>query len=155
MAKISIQVDEVEGREVVTRNGKQYVLVDREEFERLTANVPGSPELPPLPEPDVKGNVPAIAYMRAQLARRVIARRARLGWSQAELARRAGLRTETINRLETGKTTPDEATFDAIDDALTLGEEQGVRPDATKVKRVRATVHQRTSNGSFRRTSKK
>ena len=155
MAKSSIEITEVEGHEVVTRNGKQYVLVDRDEFARLTASVPDTPELPPLPEPDVKGNVPAIAYMRAQLARRVIARRAKLGWSQAELARRAGLRAETINRLETGKTTPDDATFDAIDDALALGEEQAVRPDTIKAKRVRATMHQRTSSGSFRRTSKK
>jgi len=43
-------------------------------------------------------------------ARRLVLRRRRAGLTQAELARRAGVRAETLNRLERGKTTPDFAT---------------------------------------------
>jgi DNA-binding XRE family transcriptional regulator len=67
--------------------------------------------LPPLPAPDAHGNYPAIAYGRALLARRIVAARHRAGWSQAELARRAAVRKETIHRIEAGKNNPDESTF--------------------------------------------
>jgi DNA-binding XRE family transcriptional regulator len=101
--------------------GREYVLVEREEFERLTAG-PASPKarvrLPALPVPDSHGNVPAIAYGRALLARRLILARRRAGLTQAQLARRARLRPETINRLERGRHNPDEATYDRIEKAL-------------------------------------
>jgi DNA-binding XRE family transcriptional regulator len=48
---------------------------------------------------------------RAALARRLVLRRRRAGLTQAELARRAGVRVETLNRVERGKTTPDFATI--------------------------------------------
>lgn len=48
---------------------------------------------------------------REQLARHLIARRKNAGLSQADLARRAGVRIETLNRIERGKTTPDFATI--------------------------------------------
>jgi transcriptional regulator with XRE-family HTH domain len=38
--------------------------------------------------------------------------------AQVELARRAGIRPETLNRIEKGKTTPDVATIAKIDRAL-------------------------------------
>ena len=38
-------------------------------------------------------------------------RRRAVGLSQAELARRAGVRPETLNRIERGRTTPDFATI--------------------------------------------
>jgi transcriptional regulator with XRE-family HTH domain len=41
-----------------------------------------------------------------------------LGWSQRELARRAGIRPETLCRIESGQTTPTVATVQRIDDAL-------------------------------------
>lgn len=44
------------------------------------------------------------------LAEKLIRRRRSVGLSQAELARRAGVRPETLNRIERGKTTPDFAT---------------------------------------------
>ena len=40
------------------------------------------------------------------------------GLSQAELARRAGIRPETLNRLERCRTTPDTATIAKIERAL-------------------------------------
>jgi len=42
------------------------------------------------------------------------------GVSQAELARRAGIRAETLNRIERGRTTPDVATIAKIERALEL-----------------------------------
>jgi transcriptional regulator with XRE-family HTH domain len=48
--------------------------------------------------------------------RAIIARdREQTGWSQAELARRAGIRVETLNRIETGKHSPSIATMQKID----------------------------------------
>ncbi|NLE60711.1 MAG: helix-turn-helix transcriptional regulator [Planctomycetes bacterium] len=40
-----------------------------------------------------------------------MSRRKNAELSQAELARRAGVRIETLNRIERGKTTPDFATI--------------------------------------------
>lgn len=47
---------------------------------------------------------------RASLAEKLVRRRRAAGLSQAELARRAGVRSETLNRIERGRTTPDFAT---------------------------------------------
>jgi DNA-binding XRE family transcriptional regulator len=85
-----------------------------EEFERLSR----AARLPALPEPDEQGNYPAVEYGRASLARKIILRRESRGWSQAELARRAGIRKETLCRLETGKVTPTIATIDKIERAF-------------------------------------
>jgi DNA-binding XRE family transcriptional regulator len=75
-------------------------------------------DLPRLPEPDADGNFPALEYARAALARKLIIERKARGWSQAELARRAGVRIETVNRLEKAKHTADPMTAKKIQDAL-------------------------------------
>jgi len=99
--------------------GKQFVVIERAEFERLTGHpIDAGEALPPMPKPDAHGNYPAIAYGRALLARRIVAARNRAGWTQAELARRAGVRKETIHRIEAGKNNPDESTFGKIEKAL-------------------------------------
>ena len=46
----------------------------------------------------------------------------KLGLSQAELARRAGIRPETLNRIEQGKRSASVATVDKIDRALRKAE---------------------------------
>lgn len=74
-----------------------------------------------LPKPDANGNVPAIEYARISMARKLILARHEAGLSQAKLAQRAGIRVETINRLEKGKHTPDEKTFNKIDRVLKAG----------------------------------
>jgi len=56
--------------------------------------------------------------MRAMMARKIIAARNAVGLSQAALARKAGIRVETLNRLEKGKHTPDLATTGKINKAL-------------------------------------
>jgi transcriptional regulator with XRE-family HTH domain len=62
--------------------------------------------------------IPAVEYARASLARKIIKARRMAGLTPADLARRAGIRPETLNRLEKGKTTPDTATLAKIERAL-------------------------------------
>jgi DNA-binding XRE family transcriptional regulator len=94
--------------QTIVLNGKRFVILPEAEFRRITA----------LPPADARGNRPAVAAMRAVLARDIIGDRERVGWTQAELARRAGIRVETLNRIETGKHTPSVASIEKIDAAL-------------------------------------
>jgi transcriptional regulator with XRE-family HTH domain len=71
-----------------------------------------------LPPADADGFYPATETLRVILARQLIQRRQAVGWTQAELAARAGVRQETISRLETGKHAPNVATVDKLDRAL-------------------------------------
>jgi HTH-type transcriptional regulator / antitoxin HipB len=105
----------------ITLDGKQYVIVPRDEYDRLSRVA----RLPALPEPDEEGNYPAVEYARASLARKIILRRETLGWTQAELARRAGIRVETLNRIETGKVTPTVNSIEKLDKALREAEGDG------------------------------
>lgn len=70
------------------------------------------------PDPLANGNYPAAQTIRAVYARKLIQERESAGLSQSELARRAGVRAETINRLEKGKHSPDAATLTKITKAL-------------------------------------
>jgi ribosome-binding protein aMBF1 (putative translation factor) len=94
--------------QIIVLDGKRFVILPEAEYKRIAA----------LPPADTSGNRPAVAAMRAVLARDIVQDRERVGWSQAELARRAGVRVETLNRIETGKHTPSVATIEKIDDAL-------------------------------------
>ncbi len=76
------------------------------------------PNLPPLPPADERGHYPAIETARVIIARQVIRGRKAAGWTQAELAARAGVRQETISRIETGKHSPGLRTMAKIDRAL-------------------------------------
>jgi len=71
-----------------------------------------------IPKPNSRGLRPARETLRAILARDIIKDRLALGWSQRELARRAGIRPETLCRIEAGATTPTVATAERIDAAL-------------------------------------
>ncbi|MBI5162844.1 MAG: helix-turn-helix domain-containing protein [Magnetospirillum sp.] len=51
--------------------------------------------------------------------RQIRAARALLGWSQAELAQRAGVHKNALARLEAGRTDPRVSTMDAVIEALT------------------------------------
>jgi DNA-binding XRE family transcriptional regulator len=98
-------------------DGKPYVILPRSEYDRLTTLAKAA-ELPPLPEADEHGHYPAVDYARASLARKIIRDRVAAGLSQRELAARAGIRVETLCRIETGKHTPSVPTVDKIDRAL-------------------------------------
>ena len=52
------------------------------------------------------------------IARNITSRREAAGLSQAELAKAAGVRVETLSRLENAKHTADTATLSKIDAAL-------------------------------------
>ncbi|MEX2093588.1 MAG: helix-turn-helix transcriptional regulator [Pirellulales bacterium] len=106
--------------QTLTIEGKPYVILPRAEYERLATRAKAS-ELPPLPVADRRGNVPAVEYARAGLARKIIRARSAAGLSQLELADLAGVREETICRLERGKHTPSIATLEKIDRALKRG----------------------------------
>jgi transcriptional regulator with XRE-family HTH domain len=95
--------------------------------------------VPALPEPDAKGNYPARATIAVLLAQDLIRHRLALGLSQGELARRAGVRPETINRLEQGKRAPNVTTVDKIERALLQAEaEAGPRKARRRQKPKRA-----------------
>lgn len=57
------------------------------------------------------------------LSQKLSQRRQASGLSQAELARRAGVRPETLNRIELGKTTPDFATMRKLVVAMNAAEQ--------------------------------
>ena len=58
------------------------------------------------------------------LAKRLVRRREQAGITQADLARQAGVRVETLNRIERGKTTPDFSTIRKLAAALRRAEER-------------------------------
>jgi DNA-binding XRE family transcriptional regulator len=96
------------------------VLVEEREYQRLREKADEWEPL--LPEPLPNGNYPALEYARASLARKIIRHRRRLGLTQVYLARRAGIRPETLNRIEQGKHSPSVATVEKIDRALKKAE---------------------------------
>jgi len=95
-------------------DGKAYVVVPQDQYEQLAALA----KLPQLPEPDAKGNYPAIEYARASLARSIVLDRRKAGLTQRELAELAGIRAETLCRIETGKHTASVPTIEKIDRVL-------------------------------------
>jgi DNA-binding XRE family transcriptional regulator len=61
---------------------------------------------------------------RASLSQKLVRRRRAAGLAQAELARRAGVRPETLNRIERGRTTPDFATMRKLVIAMDAAERE-------------------------------
>lgn len=91
----------------------------RDALDKLRAVQRSSEAAPPvLPEPDADGNYPASETLRVILAQQIAERRQRANLSQAELAKRAGLRQETVSRLESGKHAPTVRTVEKIDRVL-------------------------------------
>jgi ribosome-binding protein aMBF1 (putative translation factor) len=88
-------------------DGISYVVLRESAFERL-CQMAGVEE--PRPPREEDALTPGFDLDRASLAERLVRRRRASGLSQAELARRAGVRPETLNRIERGRTTPDFAT---------------------------------------------
>lgn len=109
-------------------DGTLYVLVEVAEFRRLTRQsgnaAADADELPPLPTADAKGNRPAVEYIRVSIARELIQKRQAAGLTQQELAGLAGVRQETLCRLETGKHSPTVRTVEKITKALEFREQR-------------------------------
>jgi DNA-binding XRE family transcriptional regulator len=99
-----------------TVDGKRVVILDEAEFDRLLVK---ADEFEPLmPEPNADGTYPALDALRADLALRIIRHRRKAGLTQADLARRAGIRPESLNRIEQGRVDPSIRTLEKIDKAL-------------------------------------
>jgi DNA-binding XRE family transcriptional regulator len=105
-----------------TVNGRRVVILSEKEYERLLQEA----DLwePILPEPNADGYYPAREYMLTSLALKIIRHRRRAGLTQVELAHRAGLRPETLNRIEQGKLSPSVATVEKIERALRQAEKR-------------------------------
>jgi len=101
------------GRAKIVMGNQTFVLVPEKEYERL---VEGNP--PPLPPKNSRGNFPAIAATDALIAKGLVRDRKAAGLTQRELARRAGIRVETLNRAERGAVVPDVRTLRKVEKAL-------------------------------------
>jgi len=107
-----------------TMNGKRFVILPEIDYRRLrqrpaSANNDDEWGLPPLPAKLPSGNYPAVEYARAVTARDMIRSRRRLGLTQSDLARQAGVRVEVLNRIERAKLTASPAVMEKLDAVLT------------------------------------
>ena len=106
-------------RQTIEIYGKRFVMVEEAELNRLEQRAARSESpLPPLPAADAKGNRPALDYIRVSIARDIIRERRALGLTQQRLAKLAGVRQETLSRLESGKHSPTVRTVEKIDRAM-------------------------------------
>src|SRR5437868_4594084 len=106
----------------IVKAGRRIVMLDESEYERLRQK---ADEWEPLrPEPLSDGNYPAADALAVIQARSILRARRKLGLSQAELARRAGIRPETLNRIEQGHNKPSVPTIAKIERALKEAEGQ-------------------------------
>lgn len=104
--------------QTVTLGGERFVILPEADYRELV----GETWEPSLPAPDAHGNYPAVEAARVLLARKIIRRRRAAGITQADLANRAGVRVETLSRLEHAKHSPNVATVDKIVRALERAE---------------------------------
>ena len=102
--------------QAVTLAKQRFVILPEREYLRLCAAA--AEDGPPMPTPDREGNYPAAEALQVSIARSILRQRRAARLSQAELARRAGIAHETLNRIERGKHAPGVATLDKIDRAL-------------------------------------
>ncbi len=109
----------------VELDGIRYVILRESVFDHLCRkagiNPPGHP---PAGIPSAAG----FDLDRASLAEKLVRRRFAAGLSQAELARRAGIRPETLNRIERGRSTPDFATIRKLVVAMAATEREKLAP---------------------------
>lgn len=98
--------------------GVEYVVLPKPAFERL-CKLAGVDTGPTEREPLLEAGLD-----RVSLAEKLVGRRKAAGLSQAELARRAGVRPETLNRIERGRTTPDFATIRKLVVAMNEAEQE-------------------------------
>lgn len=107
------------GKRVVV-DGERMVMVKETDFDRLLLKADEFE--PKMPDAFADGNYPAVEALRVQLAITIIRHRRRLGWTQVDLARRAGIRLATLLRLEEGRVDTSIRTVDKIDKALRKAE---------------------------------
>jgi len=100
--------------------GKRLVILEESDYLRLCRGAGKVVRHEPaaLPARNSSGRRPAAAYILATIARDIVTDRKAAGLSQQELARRAGIRQETLSRIESGKHIPTRSTLRKIDKAL-------------------------------------
>jgi len=105
----------------VELDGVRYVILRESAFERLCRKAGVGEEGSSAAEDSAQ---PGLDLDRASLAEKLVRRRRACGLSQADLARRAGIRAETLNRIERGHTTPDFATVRKLVIAMNAAEHE-------------------------------
>jgi DNA-binding XRE family transcriptional regulator len=101
---------------LIELDGNRYVILRESAFDQLCQRA--GVQRPP---PD-ESATPAFDIDRASLAEKLRRRRRAAGLSQADLARRAGVRPETLNRIERGHTEPDFTTIRKLVVAMNTAE---------------------------------
>jgi DNA-binding XRE family transcriptional regulator len=104
-------------------DGIRYVILRETAFECLCEKAGVEHD------PSATGAEPlegGLSLDRSTLAEKLVRRRRAAGLSQAKLARRAGVRPETLNRIERGRTTPDFATVRKLVVAMNAAEREDV-----------------------------
>jgi DNA-binding XRE family transcriptional regulator len=111
----------------VELDGVSYVILRESVFQRLCEQAGVAPGEAGEEASELSSGA---GLDRTSLAEKLARRRVAAGLSQAELARQAGIRPETLNRIERGRTTPDFATVRKLVVAMNAAERQ-VAEDAT------------------------
>jgi ribosome-binding protein aMBF1 (putative translation factor) len=100
-------------------HGERFVVLPEREFLQMRGGrARNHTSLPPLPPRDEEGCRPAAEFIAATIARRLVTGRRAAGLSQDQLAKLAGIRQETLSRLESGKHSPTVRTLEKIERAL-------------------------------------
>lgn len=97
-------------------DGRKYVMIPRDEWDHLAKHLP-DPDLLPAPPPNADGSF-SPHHVRVMLCNKVVLLRKKAKLTQAQLAKRAGIRVETISRLESGKHIPSVRTMEKIEAAI-------------------------------------
>ena len=103
--------------QIIEIRDEPFALLPKREYQELVARAEGV-TLPVVPPPNPRGNLPAKSVMRAVVARDLITDRLTVGWSQDDLAQRAGVSVETVRRLESGAHSPSVSALEKIDRVL-------------------------------------
>ncbi len=112
-------------------DGIRYVIMRESAFDYLCERAGWKPA----PPEDEAALADGLALDRVSLAEKIVRRRKAAGLSQAGLARRAGVRAETLNRIERGRTTPDFATIRKLVEAMTAAEREQLERNAPATSR--------------------
>ena len=106
----------------VLLDGKWYLVIAEDEFRALTE---------PPSSKGVMDELDAFNVSDQRLADRLLQRRQESGLTQKDLAHLAGIRVETLNRIEKGRTTPDFKTIRKLVNAICnhIGNNQEVNHD--------------------------